>query len=447
MNDITQFVFLLKDWVWSAPLLMGLMGVGLYLTWILRGIQFTRLWEGLWLSVESDTKSAGDINRFQALTTQLAGAIGTGTVVGMVTAISLGGVGALFWMWITAILGMATKYAESILAVRYRVKDHRGEMCGGPMYYMHHGLGWKTCALLFALFGVLAAIGTGNLVQVNSVADVLRDVAGVNPWITGVILAVVTGLVLMGGVKSIGRVTGLLVPVMAFFYLGGALVILFIHVAQLPSAFALIVKSAFTGQAALGGFTGSTFAMALQLGVSRGVFTNESGLGISSIASAAAKTPDAGTQGLVSMISTFVSTIVVCTATGLVLIVTDSLGLVDAQGQLVNGAPVAVRAFESTIWGGGWIVSIGLILFAYSTVLGWAYYGEKCLEYLLGESWVTGYRLLFSLLVIPGCALDLDVVWALADALNGLMAIPNLIALVALSSVVVAETKKHFQSQ
>lgn len=445
MTSLVSFIALLKDLVWSPPILISLIGVGVYLTWILKGIQFRYLGYGLKMAFSSqESQGSGDITRFEALMTQLAGAIGTGCIVGIVTAITAGGYGAIFWMWVTALVGMATKYSESILAVRFRVMDDRGEMCGGPMYYIERGLKWKKMAVLFAFFGSVAAIGTGNMVQANAIADVLNVTYGLDPFWMGTLLAGLTGLVLIGGVKSIGKVTSVLVPFMALFYIVGAGAVLVVHIKDIPEALWLIVSTAFTGQAAAGGFLGATAMMAIQMGVSRGVFTNESGLGISSIAAAAAKTDHAGRQAIVSMIGTFISTILVCTATALVLIVTGVIGSNSPTGEPLAGAGMVVAAFNSVMSFGGMIVSIGLVLFAYSTMLGWAYYGEKCCEYIFGERSINWYRVLFSLIVIPGAMLDLEVVWNFADVANGLMVIPNIIALTLLSKVILNETDEFF---
>ncbi len=446
MSDIHSFVVQLKDWIWSPPLLILLFGTGLYLTFLLKGVQFRYLGYAFKQIVATQRNgSRGDISHFEALMTTLAGAIGTGTIVGVATALAVGGPGALFWMWVTALLGMATKYAESLLAVKYRQVDSSGEMVGGPMEYMERGLGWKWLAVAFAVCGTLAAFGTGNLIQVNSIADGVQSVWHINPWITGCVLAALTGLVLLGGVKAIGRIAGILVPMMALIYLSGGLLIIGINYQQIPAAFADIFTSAFNGKAAFGGFAGSTMMMALQTGVARGVFTTEAGLGISSIAAAAAKTDSPGRQAMINMTGALISTPIVCTITGLVLAVTNSLGAVDAYGNVLGGASIALEAFSKTFIWGKYIVIVGLILFAYTTVLAWAYYGEKCFEYLFKRRLVALYRIVFTLLVIPGAAVEMNLAWTLCDALNGLMAIPNLIALVMLSGVLVAETNRFLE--
>jgi alanine or glycine:cation symporter, AGCS family len=446
MNTFVHRVEILRDWVWGAPLLMLILGTGIYLTVLLRGIQFRYLWFGLkQLFSKRKQGAVGDISHFESLMTTLAGAIGTGNIVGVSTALVIGGVGALFWMWVTAVFGMAIKYSESLLAVKYREVDKRGEMIGGPMEYMEKGLGLPSLAVLFAVLGMLAAIGTGNLVQVNSIADAMQSVWGINPWITGTALALLTGLVLVGGVKSIGHVAGILVPLMSVFYLAGGLLIIVLNYDQIPYAFMTIFESAFSGQAVAGGFAGSTVLAAIQMGVARGVFSSEAGLGISSIAAAAAKTDSPGRQAMITMTGTLLSTMIVCSITGLVIVVTGTFGALDDAGNLLNGASLAIYAFSSVINGGSYIVSVGLILFAFSTVIAWAYYGEKCSEYLFGEKAVIYYRVLFSLIIIPGAALELDLVWAFADIANGLMAIPNLIALICLSRVLSQETRSFIE--
>lgn len=445
MDQIEYLLRAIKELVWSVPLLALLLGTGAYLTIILKGVQFRYLGYAIkQVFAKQRENSEGDISHFEALMTSLAGAIGTGTIVGVATAITVGGLGAMFWMWVTAFLGMATKYAESLLAVKYRELDAKGEMIGGPMQYIERGLGWKWMAALFAIFGAIAAIGTGNLVQVNSIAEAVGETWAIDHWTTGIILAALTGLVIMGGVKSIGHVAGVLVPVMAIFYIFGGLVIIGIHYDKIPEALVAIVTSAFHGQAAAGGFAGATIMMAIQMGVARSVFSNEAGLGISSMAAAAAKTDSPGRQAMITMTGALLSTVIVCSITGLVLAVTQVLGTTTESGQVINGASLAMKAFD-TLPGGMYVVSIGLILFAFSTVIAWAYYGEKCCEYLFGVRSIMFYRLIFTLLVIPGAALKMEMVWDLADIMNGLMAIPNLIALVALSSVIVVETKQFLE--
>lgn len=438
-----QFLSELKDWIWGAPLLMLLLGTGAYLTFLLKGMQFRYLGYAFRQVVARQRQnSKGDIGHFQALMTSLAGAIGTGSIVGVATGIAIGGLGALFWMWITAFLSMATKYAESLLAVKYREQDSRGEMAGGPMQYIEKGLGWKWMAWLFALLGMIAALSTGNLVQTNSIAEAVNHVWQIDPLWTGLVLAVLTGVVVLGGVKSIGNVASVLVPGMAFLYIGAAIYILAVNMSLIPQAVLLIIKSAWSGQAAAGGFLGSTVMMAVQMGVARSVFSNEAGLGISSVAAAAARTDSPGRQAMITMTGALISTVIVCTMTGLVLAVTNVIGSSSASGQTLNGAALAISAFNSHITGGEYIVTIGLVLFAYTTVLAWSYYGEKCCEYLFGERSIMIYRFLFACVVIPGAALKMEIAWYLADISNGLMVIPNLIALIGLSKVILKETNE-----
>lgn len=448
-NDISLFCLKSLDtiygMVWGAPLLILLVGIGLYLTFALKGIQFRYLGYALSLvflpQKATEKKEEGDISHFASLMTALAATIGIGNIAGVATAMTVGGFGALFWMWVTALIGMAIKYAEAILAVKYRTVDSNGEMCGGPMYFIEAGLGWKWLASAFALFGAIAAFGGGNMLQANSVAAVMKCTFSWDPLVSGVILAAFTGVTLMWGIKSIAKVASFLVPIMAIMYIGGAFIILGKYYDRIPDAFMMIFSSAFTGQAALGGFLGSSMILALQVGVSRGLMTSEAGLGTSSIAAAAARTDHPGRQALVSMTGSFLATIVMCSATGLVLAITDVFGTVGPDGKLLTGAAMTVAAFNSAFSWGGYVVTIGLLLFAFTTLVGWAYYGEKCTEYLLGRKSVIFYRALFTCIVIPGAVLELDVVWKISDICNGLMAFPNLIALCALSSVVVAETR------
>ena len=444
MESFLYWLTKVDGWVWK-PLFVVLVGTGLYLTYILRGIQFRCLVYSLKLAfTRHDDQSAGDISHFQALMTALAATIGIGNIAGVATAIAMGGLGALFWLWVTSMIGMATKYAEAILAIKYRIVDARGEMAGGPMYYIERGLNWKWMAMAFAFFGIITTLFTGNIVQSNSISAAIHASFGVDVWITGVVLAISTGLVLIGGIKSIGGVTSFLVPFMALFYILGSLAILILRYDAIPTAFMHIFSTAFTGQAAIGGFAGSTIMMAIQMGVSRGVFSNESGLGTAPIAAAAAKTDLPGRQALISMTGAFLST-VVCTFTGLAIAVTHVLGQLGPNGRMLNGVPLTIAAFETALpHVGGIIVVIGSILFGYSTIVGWAYYGEKCCEYLLGVKAILFYRLIFSVFVFLGVIIPLDMVWALADIANAFMALPNLIGIVALAGVVTSETRIFF---
>jgi AGCS family alanine or glycine:cation symporter len=428
---------------WGPPMLIFLVGTGFFLTIALRGLQFRKLWYSLWLALvkrKEETDEPGDITHFQALMTALSATVGTGNIAGVATAIAAGGPGALFWMWITGLVGMATKYSEAVLAVKYRIKDEKGDMSGGPMYYISRGLGWKWLGTLFAVFAAVAAFGIGNMVQSNSVADAVEVTFHVPFWVTGLVLMIFTAMVVLGGIKSIGRVTGVVVPIMIIFYVLGALIILVFNIAGIPAAIALVVKQAFTPTAASGGFLGAGVMLAIRMGVARGVFSNESGLGSAPIAAAAAQTKHPVIQALVSMTQTFIDTIIVCTMTGLVLILTG------AWDSGKTGAELTTFAFQSGFAGGKYIVTIGLILFAYSTILGWCYYGEKSVEYLFGVVAVQPYRILFVLVVGLGAVAKLDFVWSLSDTFNGLMAIPNLIGLLALSPVIVKETRDYFTS-
>jgi len=442
-----EWLSIIYGWIWGAPLLFLLVGVGIYLTVILRGLQFRYLKYALELVFfpKMAKGGKGDISHFASLMTALAATIGIGNIAGVATAVTVGGFGALFWMWVTALIGMAIKYAEAILAVKYRVVDERGEMSGGPMYFIEKGLGWKWLAYAFAIFGAIAAFGGGNMLQANSVADVMRCMFSIPSLWTGVILAAFTGLTVLWGIQSIGKVASYLVPFMAIFYIAGAGLILVLNYDRIPHAFAMIFSSAFSGQAALGGFLGSSLVLAIQVGVSRGLMTSEAGLGTASIAAAAARTDHPGRQALVSMTGSFLATIVMCSMTGLVLAVTNVFGTVNSDGKLLTGAAMTLAAFQSVIPWGGYIVTVGLILFAFTTLVGWAYYGEKCIEYIFGASSVPYYRAIFTLIVIPGAILELDLVWKISDICNGLMAFPNLIALMALSGIVVSETQSFLK--
>lgn len=446
LNDIAGLVQTISGLVWGIPLIVILVGTGIWLTIRLRGIQFTQLWGALYLALvkrKEDSDQPGDISHFQALMTALSATVGTGNIAGVATAIAAGGPGALFWMWITGLFGMATKFAEALLAVKYRTKDEAGTMSGGPMYYITKGLGWKWLGILFALFASISAFGIGNMVQSNSVADALESSFNIPFWVTGIVLMIATAMVIIGGIKSIGRVTGVLVPVMIVFYMGGAILILLLHIDIIPDAIMMIFRQAFTPTAGVGGFLGASVMMTIRMGVARGVFSNESGLGSSPIAAAAAQTKHPVSQALVSMTQTFIDTIVVCSLTGLVLIVTGewSSGL--------TGAELTSISFTSGIGSisGQYIVSIGLALFAYSTILGWSYYGEKSIEFLFGEKAIKPYRYVFTIFVGIGAVSKLEIVWSVADIFNGLMAFPNLIGLLALTPIIVKETRDYLSSK
>ncbi len=444
MEALDALVGKIGAFAWGPPMLILLVGTGFWLTISLRGLQFTKLGHALYLALikrKEDDDEPGDITHFQALMTALSATVGTGNIAGVATAIAIGGPGALFWMWITGLVGMATKYGEAVLAVKYRVVDENGEMSGGPMYYISRGLNMPWLGAVFAVFAAIAAFGIGNMVQSNSVADAVQATFSVPAWVTGLVLMVCTAAVILGGIKSIGRVASILVPIMIVFYVLGALFIIFANVSEVPGALLFIVKQAFNPTAAVGGFAGASIMLAIRMGVARGVFSNESGLGSAPIAAAAAKTKNPVTQALVSMTQTFLDTLVICTMTGLVLILTG------AWSNGMTGAALTTHAFESAMAGGGYIVTIGIILFAYSTILGWCYYGEKSIEYLFGIKSVLPYRIVFVLFVGVGAVAKLSLVWNISDTLNGLMAIPNLVALLLLTPVIVAETKKYFSEK
>jgi AGCS family alanine or glycine:cation symporter len=444
LKSFESIVNTVGGWVWGVPLLVLLVGTGLWLTIVLKGIQFTKMGHSLYLAFikrKEDDDEDGDISHFQALMTAMSATVGTGNIAGVATAIALGGPGAMFWMWVTGLVGMATKYAEAVLAVVYREKDANGNMSGGPMYYITNGLGWKWMGIMFAVFAAVAAFGIGNMVQSNSMADALQANFGVPFWVTGVVLMIFVALVVIGGIKSIGRVTSLIVPVMVVFYVVSCLIILVMNASEIPAALALIFKYAFNPTAATGGFAGAAVMMTIRMGVARGVFSNESGLGSAPIAAAAAKTKHPVTQALVSMTQTFIDTIIVCSMTGLVIILTGTW----SSGK--NGAELTTYAFQQAIPYGEYVVTIGLVLFAFSTILGWCYYGEKSMEYLFGEKSIMPYRVVFVLFVGVGAMLKLNLVWALADTFNGLMAFPNLIALVALTPVIIKTTKDYLENK
>ncbi|SDM70036.1 alanine/glycine:cation symporter family protein [Sediminibacillus halophilus] len=438
-SKLLDMINTISGYVWGPPLLILLVGTGIYLTLRLGFLQIRSLPYALKLAfspAKQDKKSKGDISHYQALTTAMAATIGTGNIAGVATAVVLGGPGAVFWMWITAVFGMATKYAEAILAVKYRVTNSNGEMSGGPMYYLEKGLKAKWLGVLFALFGAIAAFGIGNMVQANSVADVLETSFSIPTWITGVILTVLVFLVIIGGIKSIGRVTSFFVPIMAAFYVLGGLVILIMNIDLVPSALGTIFSDAFTGSALGGGILGTV----IRYGVARGVFSNEAGLGSAPIAAAAARTDYPGRQALVSMTQVFIDTILVCSITGLTIVMAGQY-----TGGL-DGADLTSESFGVFLGNTGtYIVAIGIIFFAFSTLVGWSYYGEKCIGYLINDKAIPVYRLIFVLAVFVGSVAALDVVWGIADIMNGLMAFPNLIGLLGLSGVVAAETKRFLK--
>ena len=432
----------LSDVVWGPPMLVLLVGTGVFLTLRLRGLQFTTLVPSLRLAliVRDEPGGTGDVSHYQALMTALAATVGTGNIAGVATAIAAGGPGALFWMWMTGLVGMATKFAEAVLAVKYRVTDDRHAMAGGPMYYIERGLGWRWLGIVFAGLTTVAAFGIGNLVQANSVADALRATFGVPLVVSGAIIALATALVVLGGIQSIAKTASVIVPTMIVFYLVGGLIVLALNWRTLPDIALHVFSDAFSPAAAAGGFAGATVTQGIRFGIARGVFSNESGLGSGAIAAAAARAHHPVAQGLVSMTQTFIDTIVVCSITGFTIIATGAWQSAD------TGAALTTRAFSTGLpgtWGGS-IVALALALFAFSTILGWSYYGEKALEYLVGSTRFTRrYRIVWVAATFVGAVTSLEVVWAVADVFNGAMALPNLIALVLLSGVVVRETKDY----
>jgi len=437
MFSLNKFFSDLSGIVWGPWLLFLLVGTGVLLTIRLRGIQFRYLFYALRLTFAKEREGIGDISHFGALVTALASTIGVGNIAGVSTAVALGGPGAIFWMWITALFGMATKYSEGFLAVRYRKINGNGEISGGPMYYLEHGLGKKWLGMCFALFGALAAFGIGNMVQANTTAEALAEVAGIGKFPVGILLATLTALVIMGGIKRIASVSSVLVPVLVVVYFGGALVIILKNLPQVWPGLVGIVEQAFTGTAVTGGFAGATLAQTVRYGIARGLFSNESGLGSAPIAAAAARTNQPAKQALVSMTGTFLDTLVVCSFTALVLAATGAW----ESGE--TGVALTIQAFSAGLPGewGQWIVTVGIINFAFSTILGWSYYGEKCFEYLTDVKFVPYYRYVWVLFVFVGSVTKLELVWNFSDVMNGLMAVPNLIGLVLMSGLLAKETK------
>lgn len=434
LNEIDAFV-------WGPPLLVLLVGTGILLTFRLKLLQVFKLSQALGLIFSAKNDGSGDVNSFKALCTALAATVGTGNIVGVATAIKAGGPGALFWMWMAAFFGMATKYSECLLAVKYRTVDANGNISGGPMYYIENGLGkkYKPLAVMFAVFGVLCAyFGIGTFAQVNSIVEITQISAGIPVVYTGIALTVVVAAVTIGGLKSIATVAAKVVPAMALLYFLTTVGIMIVFADQVPAAIATVLNSAFTPTAAQGGFLGATVMLAMRSGVARGVFSNESGLGSAPIVAAAAKTKWAAEQGLVSMTGTFIDTIIICTLTGLSLVVSGVwCGPLNGAAMTESAFTMAFPAFGSIL------LLVGLVLFAFTTILGWNYYGERCVEYLMGVKAILPYRIIFICLIACGPFLKLEEIWVLADIVNGLMAIPNLIALIALSGVVVAETKAY----
>ncbi|VTS23796.1 sodium:alanine symporter family protein [Streptococcus equi subsp. zooepidemicus] len=434
----------IDDLVWGAPLLLLLLGTGIYLTSRLGLLQVIKLPKAFRL-IFAKNEGQGDISSFAALATALAATVGTGNIVGVATAIKSGGPGALFWMWVAAFFGMATKYSEGVLAIKYRTKDANDQISGGPMYYILNGMGqkWRPLASLFAVSGILVALfGIGTFAQVNAITSSLHHILGISSPLISVLLAAVVAMIIFGGIQAIAKVAETVVPFMAIFYIGASLTVIAVHYTKLLPMLVLIFKSAITPTAAIGGFAGSLVKDAIQKGIARGVFSNESGLGSAPIAAAAAKTKEPVEQGLISMTGTFIDTIIICTLTGLAILVTGQ------WTSALEGAPLTQSAFAS-IFGhmGTYALTLSLVLFAFTTILGWSYYGERCFIFLFGTTHLSYFRLIFVVMVGLGGFLKLELIWILADIVNGLMALPNLIALLALSPVVIFETRAYFKRQ
>ncbi len=439
MERLNQILTEVSGLLWGWPMIILLLGTHVYLTIILRFPQ-RKIFTAIRLSVKRDATATGDVSQFGSLATALAATIGTGNIIGVATAIALGGPGAVLWCWLTGVFGISTKYAEGLLAIKYRVKTKHGKMIGGPMYALEYGLGWKWLAVLFAVFTALASFGIGNTVQANAIATVAHETYNIDPVVTGAVVCLLTGAVVLGGVKSIARVCGLLVPFMAFFYVLGCIYILCVNAPYLWPALKLIVLSAFQPDAAGGGFVGSTVMMAARYGIARGLFSNESGMGSAPIVAAAAQTRNPVRQALVSSSGTFWDTVVICAMTGLV-IVSSVLAYPDID--FSNGATLTKAAFSKIPVVGTPLLTFGLLTFAFSTILGWCYYGERAVEYLRGRRWVICYRVAYIAAVFLGSVTGLSLVWNLADCMNALMAIPNLLSLLFLSGVIVHETRKY----
>ncbi|SDG72259.1 alanine/glycine:cation symporter family protein [Desulfosporosinus hippei] len=440
MESFHNAIIWLNDYLWGPPMLILLFGTHLFLTFRTRFIQ-KHIIKAIKLSLTKDTSSEGDVSQFGALTTALAATIGTGNIVGVSTAVALGGPGAVLWCWLTGVFGIATKYSEALLSVKYRVKTSDGTMLGGPMYALENGLGQKWLAVLFCIFTAIAAFGIGNTVQANSIATMVQESFNISPYYTGGVMAALTGFVIIGGVKSIARVCERLVPFMAIFYVIGCIIILALNASFVVPAISLIFKSAFTPQAAGGGFIGASIMMAARYGIARGLFSNESGLGSAPIVAAAAQTRNPVRQALVSATGTFWDTVVVCAMTGIVVV--SSIMSNPAATEGLKGAALTKIAFAQIPVVGPIVLTVGLLTFVFSTILGWSYYGERAIEYLFGKAAIMPYRGVWVLAVFLGSIMTLQLVWDMADAMNALMAIPNLVSLLLLSGVIVSETKKY----
>jgi AGCS family alanine or glycine:cation symporter len=436
MQGFEKFTQDLSDFVWGPPLLILLLGTHIFLTFRLKFIQ-RFIGKAIALSLRRSREGTGDVSQFGALTTALAATIGTGNIVGVATAVAAGGPGAVLWMWLTGVFGIATKYSEALLSVKYRITTPNGLMAGGPMYVLERGMHQKWLAVTFAALTAISAFGIGNMVQANSISSMVQETFHVDPWITGIVMAALTAVVILGGIKSIASVCERLVPFMAFFYVGGCITLLVINYDTIPATLELIFKGAFTGQAMIGGFLGAGMRDAIRYGVARGLFSNESGLGSAPIVAAAAQTKNPIRQALVSSTGTFWDTVVVCAITGVMLV---------NSGEWINGlngASLTKAAFSDIHVVGPIVLTIGLLTFVFSTILGWSYYGEKAAEYLFGSGAITPYRWFWVAAVMAGSVLSLPLVWSMADVTNGLMAIPNLVSLLVLNKVILAETKHY----
>ena len=439
MQLINDFFASISSLLWGWPMMILLLGTHIFLTIRLRCPQ-RKLFTAIRLSIKRDKDASGDVSQFGALATALAATIGTGNIIGVATAIALGGPGAVFWCWITGVFGIATKYAEGLLAIKYRVQTPTGKMLGGPMYALEKGLGWKTMAILFAIFTMIASFGIGNTVQANAIATIANNTYGISPWIMGAVVCGLTAAVIIGGVKSIAKVCGMLVPFMALFYILGCIYILFVNHNYVWPAISLILKCAFSPEAAGGGFAGSSIMMVARYGLARGLFSNESGLGSAPIVAAAAQTRNPVRQALVSSTGTFWDTVIICALTGIV-IVSSIIAYPDISYH--DGAALTKMAFGKIPYVGEPLMSVGLLTFAFSTILGWSYYGERAVEYLKGKKWSYVYRLLYIVAVYVGSVASLNIVWNIADCMNALMAIPNLLSLLFLNGILVHETRKY----
>ena len=440
---MSEIITTINGWAWGPVMLALLLGTGFYLSLGLRFLTVRKIPAAMGLLLKGRKgDGAGDISPFSALMTSLSATIGTGNIAGVATAVALGGPGALFWMWITALVGMATKYAEAVCAVKFREQDEKGNCSGGPMYYIRNGLHprWHWLAYAFALFGSLAGFGIANTVQSNSVSQALNDAFTVPPLATGLVLMVLVGAVVLGGIKRIASVASYLVPIMAVSYILLSIVVILMNITAVPAALETIVTSAMSGSAAAGGFAGASVWAALRFGVARGIFSNEAGLGSAPIAHAAAKTNQPVQQGMIAMLGTFIDTLVVCTMTGLVIVIMDVL----PTG--VSGASLTSMAFGNALPGGEYIVTLGLCLFAFTTMIGWSFYGERCVVFLVGAKGVLPFRILWVLAIPVGTVVQLDMVWLIADTLNAFMAVPNLIALLLLGPLVFKLTREYFSS-